>query len=346
MGIGRKASAISGGALALALSGGLPLLNTTPAQAMECVNGGGLVSGITGTLCSVVEGVTGTVNRVTDVVDGLTGGATAPVTKSLNDTVSAVTDPATAAVGGVGRAVDDALDKTLKGVGGALGNTAGKAVGEAVDDEVGEAVEETADSAIDHVGRAVDHAGEEVGHAGQTITRAAPTGSPTLEAVAEELTGTAQETCPPLLTGACAADEAQPRPEEHEEERARPTPTPSETGAGTLPIEPSRPRSAQADDRGEVVGKRVDPDNDGVIPLLWPGQKVPDVTIWPRGKQVLTAGKPHDTVGTALTTALLLSALLATRVVSTRRARAEQRESIPFEGGIRLPSRSGRHRLA
>ncbi|GAB3898766.1 hypothetical protein GCM10027612_57560 [Microbispora bryophytorum subsp. camponoti] len=59
--------------------------------------------------------------------------------------------------------------------------------------------------------------------------------------------------------------------------------------------------------------------------------------------------RTYDAAGTALTAVLLLSALLATRVVSARRARAGQQEpdeSIPFEGGLRLPGKTGRHRLA
>lgn len=344
MGIGRKASVISGGALALALGGGLPVLSATSAHALDCDSGGGLVSGITGTLCSVVGGVTGTVNRLTDTVDDVTGGATAPVTKSLNDTVGAVTDPVTTAVGDVGRAVDDTLDKTLQGVGGALKNTVGKTVDGAVDEGLGKTVDNTIGDTADRVERAVDHVGRAVDRTGQTITRVVPTASPTIEAVTEELTRTVQDTCLPLLTGACTADEGRPQREEEREEGGRPTPVPSKRG--TLPLEPDRPRSVQTSDRTEVVSKRVDPDNDGVIPLLWPGQTIPEMAFWPRGKKVPAADRPHDAVGTALTAALLLSALLATRVVSTRRARAEQQESIPFEGGVRIPSRSGRHRLA
>jgi hypothetical protein len=90
---------------------------------------------------------------------------------------------------------------------------------------------------------------------------------------------------------------------------------------------------------------RVSPDEDGAISLLWPGQKIPQLTGRMRSAPVQPS-KPYDAAGTAVTAVLLLSALLATRVVSARRARDEQQESIPFEGGMRIPGRSGRHRLA
>ncbi|GIH24742.1 hypothetical protein Aph01nite_30520 [Acrocarpospora phusangensis] len=93
MGTGRHASAISAGALALALSGGTPLLAAGPAWAADCVAHGPL-SGVANGLCQVVDGVT-------DVVDEVTGGTLSTVTDSVDSKVSG----ATGAVGGAGAAV-------------------------------------------------------------------------------------------------------------------------------------------------------------------------------------------------------------------------------------------------
>ena len=93
-----------------------------------------------------------------------------------------------------------------------------------------------------------------------------------------------------------------------------------------------------------TVDPVMDPDDAGIT-LLWPGQYVPGLTSQMKGAPIRPR-TTYDGVGTALTAALLLSAVLAARVVSTRRARADQQESIPFEG-MRLPGRGGgRHRLA
>jgi hypothetical protein len=79
------------------------------------------------------------------------------------------------------------------------------------------------------------------------------------------------------------------------------------------------------------------------LPLLWPGPSLPVLTDHMRAERVRPRGADDDALGTALTTALLLSAVLATRVVSARRAREERPETIPLEP---LRVRSGRHRLA
>ncbi|MFC0863770.1 hypothetical protein ACFHYQ_15815 [Sphaerimonospora cavernae] len=329
MGIGRKASAISGGALALALGGGLPVLNATPAYALDCT-GGGLISGVTNTLCSVVGGVTGTVNQVTDTVDHATGGTTAPLSQTVNGTLGAVDGAARTTLDNVGHTVDGTVDS----LGGTLGGTAGGTLG-----KTGQTVGET-------VGKTTRTVGETVGRTtrgvGETVGEVVPSVAPTAKHLTEGLTGAVRDTCLPLVSGTRCADsrEGKAQPGGHVDG----TP-PRASREGALPVEPYRPRFVPTGHRTEAEGKRVSPDTDGVIPLLWPGQRIPDIMLRNRGETV-RPGRSHDPVGTALTAALLLSALLATRVVSARRARAEQRESIPFEGGIQLPSRSGRHRLA
>ncbi|WP_433501033.1 hypothetical protein ACQP1K_12450 [Sphaerimonospora sp. CA-214678] len=341
MGIGRKTSAISGGALALALGGGLPVLSATPAYALDCT-GAGIVSGVTNTLCSVVGGVTGTVGQVTDTLDQATGGATAPLSETVNGTLDTVGGAAGSTLDTVGHTVDETLDGALSGeAGGALGK-----VGETVAKTVGDAGK-TVGTAVGDTGKAVGETVGETGKAvGETVGRLAPDIAPTAGRITEGLTDPVRETCLPLLNGSRCVDPGgsgkTERPRHPRGHTAEVSPGPAR---GTLPVEPYRPRYVPVDRRTEADGEHVHPDTDGILPLLWPGQRMPEMAYRKRGKTVLPS-RTHDPAGTALTAALLLSALTATRVVSARRARAGQRESIPLEGGIGLPRRTGRHRLA
>jgi hypothetical protein len=82
-------SAISAGALALALGGGIPVVaaaSGTVARAADCPQGGGLLGGVTSGLCQTVDGVT-------DAVDGLTGSPLAPVTGQLDATAEKALKP-------------------------------------------------------------------------------------------------------------------------------------------------------------------------------------------------------------------------------------------------------------
>ncbi|WP_449062948.1 hypothetical protein [Planomonospora algeriensis] len=82
-------SAISAGALALALGGGLPVVaaaSASVARAPDCPQGGGLLGGVTSGLCQTVDGVT-------DAVDGLTGSSLTPVTGRLDVTAEKVLEP-------------------------------------------------------------------------------------------------------------------------------------------------------------------------------------------------------------------------------------------------------------
>ncbi|MEV4396694.1 hypothetical protein [Nonomuraea sp. NPDC049607] len=84
-------TAISAGVLAVAL-GAIPVgAPAASAAAQDCSRDGGLLSGVTSTLCDVVGALTGT-------VDDLTGGKTEPVTKGVKDTTDEV-------LGAVGDAV-------------------------------------------------------------------------------------------------------------------------------------------------------------------------------------------------------------------------------------------------
>lgn len=84
-------TAISVGALALALVAIPVVASPTPAEAADCTRGEGLLSGVTNGLCDVVEAVTGT-------VDTLTGDTLKPVTKTVDKTTDDV-------LGRVGEAV-------------------------------------------------------------------------------------------------------------------------------------------------------------------------------------------------------------------------------------------------
>ncbi|WP_169945882.1 hypothetical protein [Microbispora sp. H11081] len=329
MGIVGKACAISGGALAIALAG-VPL-GASPAQALDCTGGDGLLSGITGGVCSLVGGVGQVTDGVTDVADKATGGLTEPVTKVVDDTLETTTGAAGTAVHDVGKTVDKAGQTLTGGVDTAVGAASGAAG--------------TATEAV----------------TGKPAVTQSPV--PSVRKLTDGLTRAVQGTCLPLVAGEKCASQVQRESGEDKDKAGdapaagkKPARKTSMTPDGALRREPYRPRlvSAREDAPQPRHRSTVDPDEDGLIPLLWPGQKLPELRElreWRNGSGAAhtRASRSSDAAGTALTAALLLSALLATRVVSARRARGgqqEPRESIPLEGGLRLPGRSGRHRLA
>ncbi|GGL16756.1 hypothetical protein [Planomonospora parontospora] len=82
-------AALSAGALALALGGGIPVVaaaSGSVARAADCPQGGGLLGGVTSGLCQTVDGVT-------DAVDGLTGSSLTPVTGGLDATAEKALEP-------------------------------------------------------------------------------------------------------------------------------------------------------------------------------------------------------------------------------------------------------------
>jgi len=317
MGIARNASAISAGALAFALASAIPLVAAQPAQAMDCT-GGGLVSSVTGGLCSILGGVGDTVDGVTDVVDGVTGGVTSPVTGGVDDVVGGVTDGVGGTVSGVGGAVDDTVESAV--------------------DVVGSAVNKVTDPLTGVSGGSGGSGGSGSGGSGSGGSDGG--------------TGPTPVPCITLLGlgGDCEGQAAPPPAKTPKKPKPAPKP-PARTPAGTLPTEPTRtvelPRYTPAGGKDVVPAPdpRVNLDEDSAIPLLWPGREIPGLTGRLKSDPVRPA-QPYDAAGTALTAALLLSAVLATRVVSARRARMEQRESIPLEGGVRAARTAGRHRLA
>ncbi|MEV0388243.1 hypothetical protein [Nonomuraea sp. NPDC050643] len=97
-------TAISAGVLAVALAAVPVAAPAASAAVQDCAHDGGLLSGVTNTLCDVVEAVTGT-------VDTLTGGTTDKVTDGVDNTTDEV-------LGRVGEAVPttraDTSDRTAK----------------------------------------------------------------------------------------------------------------------------------------------------------------------------------------------------------------------------------------
>ncbi|WP_203887643.1 hypothetical protein [Planotetraspora kaengkrachanensis] len=289
-----------------------------PAQAVDCT-GSGLISTVTSGLCSILGGVDDTVDGVTDVVDGATGGLTAPVTEGVDAVVGGVTDGTGGAVSEVGEAVDDTVDSAVDAVGGT--------------------VKKVTDPLTGGSGGSGGTGGSGSGGSGGGGTPGG--GAEPTPGACIELLG---------LGGDCDGEQAVPPPADTPKKPRLVNRPPVRTPAGTLPSEPARtielPRFTPAGGKDVAPDPRVNLDEDGAIPLLWPGnQEIPGLQGGSKTDRIRPA-QPYDAAGTALTAALLLSAVLATRVVSARRARMEQRESIPFEGGARAARGSGRHRLA
>ncbi|MEO3885164.1 hypothetical protein [Nonomuraea sp. B5E05] len=270
-------TAISAGVLAVAL-GAVPV--AAPAAAattQDCTRGGGLLSGVTNTLCDVVGAVTGT-------VDTLTGGATGKVTDGLDKTTDEV-------LGRVGRVVPTTRPKATR-----------------------------------------------------TIE---PQPSPSPRATEQEREPS-DDGCRP--EPACADGEVystlSPPPTSSARRPARPR-----AGQKDSSPEPGTSRTRRPESRPQLMDtrrpladkKRADPEEPRVD-LLWPNPFAHELTVPMQQQRVVRPSPPaSDVLGTALTIALLGSAVLAARIVQQRRSRNEPAESIPFE-----PARAGngRHRTA
>ncbi|TDE32221.1 hypothetical protein E1295_39980 [Nonomuraea mesophila] len=271
-------TAISAGVLAVAL-GAVPVAAPAAAAAttQDCTRGGGLLSGVTNTLCDVVGAVTGT-------VDTLTGGVTGKVTDGLDKTTDEV-------LGRVGRAVPTARPKNTR--------------------------------------------------------TAEPSPSPSPRGEQEEREspeGICQE------GPACADGEVygplspQPTPSARRPARPRAGQKDSTAVPGTSKRHRPESRPQLMDTRRPLADKkRADPEEPRVD-LLWPNPFAHELSVPMQQQRVVRPSPPtSDVLGTALTIALLGSAVLAARIVQQRRSRTEPAESIPFE-----PARAGngRHRTA
>ncbi|MEV0825328.1 hypothetical protein [Nonomuraea rubra] len=278
-------TAISAGVLAVALAAVPVGAPAASAAAQDCTRDGGLLSGVTNTLCDVVEAVTGT-------VDTLTGGVTDPVT--------------------------DGVDKVTDEVLGRVGEAAPTA-------------------------KATPSTTSPV----KPSTTSPTTPRPSRTGLVPETLG---EVCLPVL--ACEDQGVAVRPTP----RSTPSATPTEvrTGRGweSTATAPAVPRATPPESRPQTVGtgapveeeKKTAHAEEPRVDLLWPNPFVHELAVPMQDQRVVRPTPPaSDVLGTALTIALLGSAVLATRIVQQRRQRTEPTESIPFE-----PARAGngRHRLA
>ncbi|MFI7229017.1 hypothetical protein ACIBO5_37875 [Nonomuraea angiospora] len=274
-------AAISAGVLAVALAAVPGAATAATADAQDCTRDGGLLSGVTNTLCDVVNTLTGT-------VDTLTGGTTKKVTDGVNDTTNEV----------LGR--------------------------------VGEVAPTTKST---------------------PATESSPSPSDS---------ATEQEDDP--LDSDCRAGQACAEQDATQKLSPSPTPSPSRTsrprewGVESLPSKrPTAPeqRPQTVDTGRPVIEKKTRVDTDEPrVDLLWPNPFAHELTLPMQDKRVVRPSPPaSDVLGTALTIALLGSAVLATRIVQQRRQRTEPVDSIPFEparagSGSGTGNSNGRHRLA
>ncbi|MFG1703284.1 hypothetical protein ACFLIM_08825 [Nonomuraea sp. M3C6] len=265
-------TAISAGVLAVALAAVPVAAPAASAASQDCTRDGGLLSGVTNTLCDVVNAVSGTVGSIT-------GGTTDQVTKGVENTTGEV-------LGRVGEAVPTTKATPSK--------SSGPSPAPAKTGLVPKTLEEVCLPVL-----ACDEQG--------VLDRLSPTPS---------------------------ADPAQRPREGRAEASALPTQTPVRPESRPQLMDTERPVAEK--DTADADEPRVD--------LLWPNPFAHELTVPMQDQRVVRPSPPaSDVLGTALTIALLGSAVLATRIVQQRRHRAEPTESIPFE-----PARAGngRHRLA
>lgn len=272
----RSRTAITTGVLAMALAA-VPIA-APAAAAQDCTRGDGLLSGVAGSLCDVV-------NAVTDTVDGLTGNAVEPVTKG----------------------VDETADQVL--------GTVGDVAPTAKPTKSGQEPKPTPSKSQELLPESL----------GDVCLPVLSCGD---QSVLKTLTPT------PTPTGGTPT--------------ATPSAKPSERRKDTHVLPTESPTAPQSEpylmDTHQPIADEPTADTDEPrIDLLWPNPFADELSVPLRDRQVVRPSDPSsDALGTALTAALLVSAILATRIVQQRRRREEERASIPFE-----PARvGGRHRLA
>ncbi|WP_248961550.1 hypothetical protein [Sphaerisporangium perillae] len=305
-------TAISAGALTLALSGGTALLVAAPAagsssRLADCDRGGTPLSSLTGGVCDLLS-------EVTDTVGDL-GGGLKPVTDTVQKTVETT--------------VETTTEKVLGGGNGAMATRP--------------------PSASASPSQAPGEAGGGSGGSG--------------DGSGDDLLGLPIDTgCLPLIgSSECGDTDASPAPKspagpdrsgsgDHPATRSAPRmdndrPPADRPPTGEPPVQgatlPAEPVDRAMPSVHATSPPRADIEMPPLVPL-WPGQPLPVLTGTLQARKTAPP-RPYDPVGTALTAVLLASAILATRVVQSRRA-ADTPRSMPFEG-LRS-SEAGRHRLA
>ncbi|WP_214410915.1 hypothetical protein [Sphaerisporangium fuscum] len=327
-------TAISVGALTLALSATTTLLAAAPAAAASLRSAdcgrGGILSGV----CDLVDGAG-------EAVDDLTGGALEPVTGPVRRHGGKLADD-------VGEVTDKLTGK----------------VADKVDEHGGRTPE-----AKPRKDRSGGHGGD--GSATTRRDETTVTGGPDEGSADDGLLGLHVDAgCLPLLASPDCDEPAAPGPTASgapkrpapaspspaprasdmpgEEPGRAPAESPAPAGQGAVTGSPApRAGSGGPVDRATPEAPPTAPPSADVetpaLTPLWPGQPLPALTGRLDARPV-TPRRPLDVAGTVLTAVLLASAVLAARIVHVRKD-DERPASIPFEGCLTRPD-TGRHRLA
>lgn len=339
-------TAISAGALTLALAGGTVLLATTPAVASSprlgaCDRGDDPLSGLT-------EGVCGLLGGVDAVLEDPGDAARAGGTGGTDPGDGGPQEPADEPPGGL---TGDAL-KPVTRAATDLARDALRPIGETVDDTL----DLLADDALKPLADTVDTTADDIlGTPDQPSASSSPAPSPApTVTTGDPLEVTLGAGCLPAVLD-CAEVTPSPTPPQAKDRStpatAAPTPrvsrSPSQRTAAPAPggrTATDGPRPGGPLDRATGAAPRprvADVETPPLTPL-WPGQPLPSLA-GPLDARQLVPGRPYDAVGTALTAVLLVSAILATRILRAR-GDAGEPHSMPFEGMRRADN--GRQRLA
>ncbi|MFC6087078.1 hypothetical protein [Sphaerisporangium aureirubrum] len=340
-------TALSAGALTLALSGGVALLVTAPAYASAprvagCDRGGGPLSVLGGGPCDLTGPAGGPVGD-------LVGGGLDPITDTLDDLAE-----------DANHVLDD------------LGDTA--------ENVLGGKPSHPPESHGNRSPRSEEDRGKPSDPPG-----AGSRGTPTPETYAEQEADPVADDeadappseddllglpvgsgcLPPAVPGDCEEVTVTPAPSrpagrDRSTPTPSPTPRPSSAGGGEA-SPPAGPEATPAPGFHGTGGHGGDMERANPVdpsppaadidapPLapLWPGQPLPELTE-PLAARPVVPSRSDDAVGTVLTAVLLGSAILAARIVHTRQARrgdTDPAPTMPLQG-LHRPPDAGRHRLA
>ncbi|MEU8385925.1 hypothetical protein [Streptosporangium sp. NPDC048865] len=344
-------TAVAAGLLALALGGGIPAVAIVPVSAarastrMDDCDHGGLLGTVTGTVCHVVD----------DVVHGLSEGGS-----------SRSPDPLPS---GEGAADSDSGSRTgngNNGNGNGNGNN-GNGKGNGGNAEASSGVEEapaetestrTPDAAPSATGTQEGKRPSSTAKDGERSSGGTQTPPPqdpadacrsasakcadlTVAPLSEEpqRPGAGEETVRPTTSPSPSPSATPARDQGVPSVRKTPVPAPTDRPPFPVPLPETRTLTT---DVGEPASPRPKaPVVDAEAPrveLLWPAPLMQELQRQMPDAQPVTPSRSSDTASTVLTTAVLVSAILAVRLLYSRR---KIRESIPFE-----PAPPGHHRVA
>lgn|GEM_PF-3718897 len=315
-------TAMAAGVLALALGGGLPAVAIVPVSAerasavprVDDCDHGGLLGTVTGGVCRVVDGVTKKVEGgVDEVVDGLEKGVD-DLGNRLDDTLSS------SSRGDSGQ--NDAETDTPAPAASASRNPPPSTQGK----------KEPSGDARTPRPQGVD--------ACRSAAASATCADPSATTGAREPDQAASPKASPSPSPSASPSASPSRREEVPPARKSPVPVP--TGQAFPETETFLPDDRRpTTDVGEPVDPKPSPVIDAEAPrveLLWPAPVMEKLQRQMPDARPVKPSRSSDTAGTVLTTAVLISAILAVRLLYSRR---RIRESIPFE-----PAPPGRQRVA